>query len=602
MTAREYVELREGRGATVKRVSGGSMVTCPAHDDRNPSLHVSEGPDGRVLLKCHAGCETADVLAADGRDWGDLFPDDGKRNGRVEVAVYHYVDEQGRALFEAVRFHPKDFKQRRPDGRWGIKGVRRVLYRLPKVIEAVRAGSRIYIAEGEKDVHALERAGQVATCNPMGAGKWKREYSDVLRGADVVVIADQDEEGRKHAEQVVGSLRGVAASVEVVEAAEGKDATAHLAAGRTVEEFVPLDLGGCGGGGGIGTTTPPQGEIRPPVERLRVLDVEKMLTTPPPPVPWVVEPILARGCVAMLAGREGRGKSMLALALAAAVGRATSLIDIAGMPVGLSGHVLYVDAENGEHEAHRRVHGLSVEAGALTYVEANGFDLKEHLPDLDRLVRTVEPKLLVLDSLRSLAPGLDENDSMQAEAALRPIVRLTQQLQIATLILHHASRVSGEYRGSTAIGAAVELGFTLSRIDDDPMAATRRKLACWKSRPAAEPEPRWLTIRPDISGDILLVEAAPYEPPTHTPVRDEIEELLRDLIGGCGGGGGAIGTTTTTPPSWSTADFARAAGREPGDWSVREAVKRLADDGLIHRNGDGRWQPSEPLPDHEEDR
>ena len=148
-------------------------------------------------------------------------------------------------------------------------------------------------------------------------------------------------------------------------------------------------------------------------------------------------------------------------------------------------------------------------------------------------MRKVEPKLLVLDSLRSLAPGLDENDSLQAESALRPVVRLTQRLDIATLILHHASRVSGEYRGSTALGAAVELGFTLTRHDDDPMAATRRKLACWKSRPAAEPEPRWLTIKPDVSGDILLMEAAPYEAAPRTPVRDEVGEALRACWWGC---------------------------------------------------------------------
>ena len=325
-------------------------------------------------------------------------------------------------------------------------------------------------------------------------------------------------------------------------------------------------------------------------EVLRVLDVEKMLTTPPPEVPWVVESILARGCATMLSGREGRGKSMLALAMAAGVGRATTLLDIAGMRVGLGGHVLYIDAENGENEAWRRVHGLSVEAGTLTYVEADGFDLKQHIGDLEQLVRGCEPKLLVLDSLRSLAPGLDENDSMQAEAALRPVVRLTQQLHIATLILHHASRMSGEYRGSTAIGAAIELGFTLSRHDEDPMGATRRKLACWKSRPAAEPEARWLTIKPDISGDIMLSEAAPYEPPPRAPVRDEIEKALGELIeGGCSCSD-PIGGSATTTPSWTGADFARAVGRDKADGTVRQAVQRLADAGLIHRNGDKRWQ------------
>ncbi len=71
----------------------------------------------------------------------------------------------------------------------------------------------------------------------------------------------------------------------------------------------------------------------------------------------MVEPILAAGCVTMPASREGRGKSMLALAIAAAVGHGAEIV---GMPIDAPGRVLYVDAENGEREAHRRVHGLSV--------------------------------------------------------------------------------------------------------------------------------------------------------------------------------------------------------------------------------------------------
>jgi hypothetical protein len=295
------------------------------------------------------------------------------------------------------------------------------------------------------------------------------------------------------------------------------------------------------------------------------------------------------------------------------VGRATLLLDIAGMPVGLGGHVLYIDAENGENEVHRRLYGMTVAPGALTYVEADGFDLKGDLDQLERLVRQHDPRLLVLDSLRSLAPGLDENESREVEAALRPVIRLAQQQNVAILILHHASRQSGEYRGSTAIGAAVQLGFTLSWVEDDEMSATRRKLACWKCRPAAMPEPRWLTIKSDPSGDILLREAAPYEPPSRATARDAIEEALTELIGGVSGVAPHMGPDTLTPPggspahvgdlggvnprdtldtpSWSTADLARGVGRDPKEHTVRRAVKRLEDAGLIHRNGDGRWRP-----------
>jgi hypothetical protein len=127
--------------------------------------------------------------------------------------------------------------------------VRRVLYRLPAVLEAARAGGTVYVAEGEKDVHALERAGAVATCNPAGAGKWRPEYADALAGAHVVVVADADEPGRKHARQVAASLEGKATSVAVVAPGKGKDAADHLAAGRGLEDFEPLtdapsDLGG----------------------------------------------------------------------------------------------------------------------------------------------------------------------------------------------------------------------------------------------------------------------------------------------------------------------------------------------------------------------
>lgn len=578
MNAQEYVELREGRDGRTRRIQGGWQVTCAAHDDRTPSLSVTEGRDGQILLHCHAGCQLSEILAADGLEITDLYPEEPER---VEVAAYRYLDEQSRPLYEVVRFHPKDFRQRRPNGAWGIKGVRRVLYRLPHILAAIQAGETVHVVEGEKDVHAVERAGGRATCNPMGAGKWASEYAASLRDANVVVVADRDAEGRKHAQAVVRSLQGVAASVALVGPAVGKDAHDHLAGGKTLAELVAI--------GSVDDVT--DGEPGGGREVLRVLDVDRMLQTTPEPVPWVVEPILARGCVAMLAGREGRGKSMLALALAAAIGRATHLLDVAGMPVGLSGRVLYVDAENGPNEVHRRVHGLNVTAGMLTYVEADGFDLRRDLELLDQLIRKYRPKVLVLDSLRSLAPGLDENDSQQAEAALRPVSRLTHELKFASLILHHASRASGEYRGSTAIGAAVELGFTLTRYDEDPMAATRRKLACWKSRPAAEPAPRWLTIKPTDDGGIMLSDAAPYEPAPRAPVRDDVEAALRELIGGGVGCGDAYIGDHTTPPSWSTADFARHVDRDSKDWTVRQAVSRLADAGLIHRNGDERWQP-----------
>jgi putative DNA primase/helicase len=186
--------------------------------------------DGKVLLKCQAGCETQAVLDAAGLDWADLFHD--SDNGRREiVATYDYTDPDGRLVFQAVRYWPKDFRQRQPDGAggwiWNVSDppCTRWLYRVPRVLEAIERGEPIFIPEGEKDVDALERLGLYATTNPMGAGKgkWRDEHSRMLIGAaDVNVIRDRDEKGHEHAAEVVASLHHVGIESTLLEPREGK--------------------------------------------------------------------------------------------------------------------------------------------------------------------------------------------------------------------------------------------------------------------------------------------------------------------------------------------------------------------------------------------
>ena len=224
-------------------------VHCPAHDDRTPSLEVSVTADGVVLLRCHAGCATEVVVAALGLRMRDLFPPRDPRDEQPKrriVATYSYLDEEGVELFQCVRFDPKGFAQRHNmNGQsvWNLRGCRRVLYRYPQVLEALENELTIYVCEGEEDVHTLERAGVVATCNPMGAGKWKEDYSAVLRRARVVVVADRDEPGRLHAARVAMSLREVDCLISVVEPAQGKDATDHFELGKTLEDFVEWPQG-----------------------------------------------------------------------------------------------------------------------------------------------------------------------------------------------------------------------------------------------------------------------------------------------------------------------------------------------------------------------
>lgn len=204
--------------------SGDQFVArCPAHDDRNPSLTVKEGQNGRALLNCHAGCPGEDIVKAIGLSMRDLFDGEaGCRPGGPD-AVYAYHDEENRLLYQVVRRAGKQFRQRRPDGAgdwvWKLDGVRRVPYRLPGLMSA--AESRVvFIAEGEKDCDRLWAAGLLATCNAGGAGKWHTLDAAAVRaalaGRAVVILPDNDAAGAAHAADVAGRLAGVAAHVRVL--------------------------------------------------------------------------------------------------------------------------------------------------------------------------------------------------------------------------------------------------------------------------------------------------------------------------------------------------------------------------------------------------
>ena len=167
------------------------------------------------------------ICLALGLKLSDLFHGKGRVNRNCQtgqiVATYPYHDATGKVMFEVVRYDPKDFSQRKPDGTapggwtWNTKGVEKVLFRLPQILAAIDRGKTIFVTEGEKDALAMAEQGYPATCNPGGAGKWLENYTETLRGANVVIIADRDKAGRDHAQIVAGKLEGLAKSVRVIE-------------------------------------------------------------------------------------------------------------------------------------------------------------------------------------------------------------------------------------------------------------------------------------------------------------------------------------------------------------------------------------------------
>jgi Protein of unknown function (DUF3631)/Toprim-like len=215
-----------------KRAGAAWMARCPAHDDAKASLAIAEGKDGRVLVKCHAGCSTTKVAAALGLKFRDLMGDQ-KRSAKPKVvATYDYEDEHNALLYQVVRYAPKVFRQRRPNGNgswiWKMADVRRVIYRLPDIRVRISDPSfrreqglpdGVFIVEGEKDADRLMMRGLIATTNVGGAGKWRKEYTQQLVEAgakSVVILPDNDEPGRKHTEAVARSCHAAGLRVKIV--------------------------------------------------------------------------------------------------------------------------------------------------------------------------------------------------------------------------------------------------------------------------------------------------------------------------------------------------------------------------------------------------
>src|ERR1700675_2374565 len=215
--AAERAEIQARRCEDPHPDKQGWRARCPAHQgDSNTSLSLLPDAD-RVLLHCFAGCTPTAIVQAMGLTMADLFlPPSVRVNGKRRITkVYDYDTADGAVLFQTVRYDPKAFRQRRPDPArpgeyvWNLDGIEPVLYRLPELLAAVQQGQTVWLVEGEKDVDALTALGLPATCNPMGAGKWRASYTEVLRGTAVMLLPDNDAPGERHAQHVAHALHGI---------------------------------------------------------------------------------------------------------------------------------------------------------------------------------------------------------------------------------------------------------------------------------------------------------------------------------------------------------------------------------------------------------
>ena len=197
---REVVEAVERAIADrgMRRGSGSEAIfLCPVHDDSHPSARYNRL---KQVWWCHCGAGGGVIDLA--QKLGVMPVTDNRT--RTLVCEYQYVDEKGECLYKKLRYEPKTFALAAPDGKFGIDGLRRILYNTNRL--AARPEERVLIVEGEKDVLALDAYGFLGVTNFEGAGKWRDEYTQQLIGRECIIIPDNDEPGREHALLVHGKL------------------------------------------------------------------------------------------------------------------------------------------------------------------------------------------------------------------------------------------------------------------------------------------------------------------------------------------------------------------------------------------------------------
>jgi putative DNA primase/helicase len=455
------VAVLESHGSNVRSNGTRATARCPAHEDHNPSLSLRR-IEGQALIHCFAGCQTVDVLAALNLGLRDLYDD---QHG----AAYRYDD--GRVV------HRSPGKRFRQSGQ--TNGTPQ-LYRLTRVIEAVRAGGTIYLVEGEKDVHAIESLGAVATTSPMGASNWHKVDPSPLYGGHVIVVPDRDQLGEGYARDAVATLTGKAASVKVMHAKVGKDASDHIAAGHGLDDLVEVDL--------------------PDVIGASAATVVTLASVKPERVTWLWDGHLPAGKLVVLDGDPSVGKSTLAIDWGARLSTGTSWPDGSHCPVG---DVLVLSAEDGLADTIRprldAAAGNAARVHALTDVtfrddEGNLHRRSVTLADVEQIRAAVEKygaRLVIIDVLMAYLPGkVDSHKDQDIRTVLARLADLGEKTGCCILLLRHLNKTgSGNplYRGGGSIGivGAARAGFVAAVDPDDE---TRRVLASTKQNLAPEPE------------------------------------------------------------------------------------------------------------------
>lgn len=461
MDIRTFLETLQSKTGRAAQKSGANYsACCPAHDDQNPSLSISEGEDGRILVKCFRGCDVADICRSLDLQISDLFIETANNPQTPSKIIYSYRDGQGKELYRKVRIEPgingksKSFYSERTGANGEIisnlQGCSRVLYNLPEVIRGIANGSPIFLVEGEKDADRLMSRGLIATTSPESL-KWTEEFTGMLAGADVIILYDMDETGVKRKELLCENLLNKVKRLRVVDLpglefqkSHGPDISDWLMQGHTTQELIKL------------VEQSPDFRSSEPKRQLRAVTLDEFLQMELPKREMILSPFLPSQGLGLLYAKRGVGKTHVALGIAYAIASGGTFLK---WQAPKPRKVVYIDGEmpaSAMQERLRRISlGEDLKPPDPSYLRLVTPDLQEgSMPDLSsREGRdALEPliidcDLVIIDNISTLFRSGDENEAESWQPIQDWALTLRKRGQ-SILFVHHAGK-GGLQRGTS---------------------------------------------------------------------------------------------------------------------------------------------------------
>ena len=481
-------------------VSGGWCARCPAHDDRVPSLSVTAGPDGRVLLHCHAGCTPEAVVGAVGLSMADLYDGPSKRPARPtpRSTRYEIKDVDGRtvAIHERIDgVKGKRFVWLGPDGTRGLdrRAVDLPLY-LTDRLPTGPPEEPVFVVEGERAADALVGLGLCAVGTVTGAASAPSGLVlAVLVGRDLRLWPDNDAVGVAHMHRIAERLEGVAASVSFVhwsEAPEHGDAADFCAEGSSPADVLALPIRSAHlGDGEWAERIPPVADgdqihsahtstTRRAERILPFRTAREFAAATPSDVDWIARPYVAAGAITGVEGKiKIAGKTTLVTHLCRAVLDGRPFL---GRPTKRAG-VVYLTEQPASslREALRRADLLERDDFTiLSWRDCAGLAWAEVVEAAVAECGRRGAGLLVVDTLGRFAGirGDGENSAGEAEAAMAPL-QVAAADGLGIIVVRHERKAGGDVgdsgRGSSAFGGAVDIVMAVRRGDRDTQSNVR---------------------------------------------------------------------------------------------------------------------------------